>query len=114
MSAVIVLGGSPFKAVEARGAGPGAAEHKRLRPAREQGRPQVARCVQLPGGLALGRAHERRAADGAPLAAGIGVVNGGPRLLSNGSPDITAYAEGFHWPENPEFSRQRGTFSPWL
>lgn len=32
-----------------------------------------------------------------------GVVNGGPRLLSGGSPDITAYAEGFHWPENPEF-----------
>jgi len=42
-------------------------------------------------------------ADGAPLAAGTSVVNGGPRLLSNGSPDITAYAEGFVWPENPEF-----------
>jgi hypothetical protein len=41
--------------------------------------------------------------DGAPLALGTGVVNGGPRLLSNGSPDITAYAEGFVWPENPEF-----------
>jgi hypothetical protein len=26
-----------------------------------------------------------------------------PRLLSNGSPDISAYAEGFVWPENPEF-----------
>jgi hypothetical protein len=32
-----------------------------------------------------------------------GIVNGGPRLLSGGSHDITAYAEGFHWPENPEF-----------
>ncbi|HEX2741258.1 MAG TPA: phosphodiester glycosidase family protein, partial [Rubrobacter sp.] len=42
-------------------------------------------------------------ADGAPLAPGTSVVNGGPRLLSNGSPDITAYAEGFVWPENPEF-----------
>jgi hypothetical protein len=40
---------------------------------------------------------------GGRLARGTGVVNGGPRLLSNGSPDITAYAEGFHWPENPEF-----------
>jgi hypothetical protein len=42
-------------------------------------------------------------ADGAPLAAGTGVVNGGPRLLSNGEPDITAHTEGFVWPENPEF-----------
>jgi hypothetical protein len=42
-------------------------------------------------------------ADGAPLTGRTGVVNGGPRLLSNGSPDITAYAEGFVWPENPEF-----------
>jgi hypothetical protein len=42
-------------------------------------------------------------ADGELLAAGSSVVNGGPRLLSNGSLDITAYAEGFVWPENPEF-----------
>ena len=42
-------------------------------------------------------------ADGSPLAPGTSVVNGGPRLLSNGSPDITAYAEGFVWAENPEF-----------
>jgi Phosphodiester glycosidase len=42
-------------------------------------------------------------ADGAPLATGTGVVNGGPRLLSGGEPDITAYQEGFVWPENPEF-----------
>ena len=45
------------------------------------------------------------AADGATasLAPGTGVVNGGPRLLSNGEPDITAYQEGFVWPENAEF-----------
>jgi hypothetical protein len=40
---------------------------------------------------------------GGRLARGTGVVNGGPRLLSNGSSHITAYAEGFVWPENPEF-----------
>ncbi|MFN6564292.1 MAG: phosphodiester glycosidase family protein [Nostoc sp. ChiSLP01] len=33
----------------------------------------------------------------------LGVINGGPRLLRNGKIDITAYAEGFHWRENPEF-----------
>jgi hypothetical protein len=37
------------------------------------------------------------------LAEGTSVVNGGPRLLINGEPDITAYQEGFVWPENPEF-----------
>jgi hypothetical protein len=42
-------------------------------------------------------------AGSALLAPGTGVVNGGPRLLSNSEPDITAYAEGFVWPENPEF-----------
>jgi Phosphodiester glycosidase/SPOR domain len=42
-------------------------------------------------------------ADSAPLAPGTSIVNGGPRLLSNSEPDITAYAEGFVWPENPEF-----------
>jgi Phosphodiester glycosidase/SPOR domain len=31
------------------------------------------------------------------------IVNGGPRLLRNGRPSINAFAEGFHWPENPEF-----------
>lgn len=42
--------------------------------------------------------------DGAPLAeSGFGVVNGGPRLLSGGSPDITAYAEDFVHPDDPEF-----------
>lgn len=44
-------------------------------------------------------------AEGSPLrlTEPLGIVNGGPRLLRNGNPDITAYAEGFHWPENPEF-----------
>ena len=32
-----------------------------------------------------------------------GVVNGGPRLARGGLTDIPAFAEGFHWPENPEF-----------
>ena len=41
--------------------------------------------------------------EGAPLAGETGVVNGGPRLLSGGSPDITAFAEGFVHPEDPEF-----------
>lgn len=33
----------------------------------------------------------------------IGVINGGPRLLRNREIDITAFAEGFQWQENPEF-----------
>jgi phosphodiester glycosidase/sporulation related protein len=33
----------------------------------------------------------------------LGVVNGGPRLLRSGRRDITAFAEGFVWPEDPEF-----------
>jgi hypothetical protein len=40
---------------------------------------------------------------GATLAGKTGVVNGGPRLLRGGNPDITAYAEGFVYPEDPEF-----------
>jgi hypothetical protein len=40
---------------------------------------------------------------GASLARGTGVVNGGPRLVRKGATDITAYAEGFVSPENPEF-----------
>jgi hypothetical protein len=43
------------------------------------------------------------AVDGADLKGQTGVVNGGPRLLTGGSPDITAFAEGFVYPENPEF-----------
>jgi hypothetical protein len=42
-------------------------------------------------------------AGGATLAGKTGVVNGGPRLLSGGQPDITAYQEGFVYPEDPEF-----------
>jgi hypothetical protein len=59
------------------------------------------------------RAHARPGAEvrvktsfstgGATLAGKTGVVNGGPRLLRGGNPDITAYAEGFVYPEDPEF-----------
>ena len=38
-----------------------------------------------------------------PIVEALGVLNGGPRLLRNSAADITATAEGFHWPENPEF-----------
>ena len=48
----------------------------------------------------LGVASEQGPLDLGPQA---GVVNGGPRLLRGGRKDITAYAEGFHWPEDPEF-----------
>jgi exopolysaccharide biosynthesis protein len=41
--------------------------------------------------------------DGATLEGGTGIVNGGPRLVSNGGEEITAFAEGFVYPENPEF-----------
>jgi exopolysaccharide biosynthesis protein len=34
---------------------------------------------------------------------GTDIVNGGPRLVDNGRTAINAFAEGFHWPENPEF-----------
>ncbi|WP_324988331.1 phosphodiester glycosidase family protein [Hyalangium sp.] len=42
-------------------------------------------------------------AEGAPLPAGAGVVNGGPRLLSDSEPKITAFAEGFVHSDNAEF-----------
>ncbi|HEX8699354.1 MAG TPA: phosphodiester glycosidase family protein [Myxococcaceae bacterium] len=45
----------------------------------------------------------RISAEGAALPAGASVVNGGPRLLRAGTPEITAYAEGFVWADNPEF-----------
>jgi hypothetical protein len=38
-----------------------------------------------------------------PVDKTTGIVNGGPRLLRSGKINITAFAEGFHWPENPEF-----------
>ncbi|MBA2579922.1 MAG: phosphodiester glycosidase family protein, partial [Thermoleophilaceae bacterium] len=38
-----------------------------------------------------------------PLSGPVDVINGGPRLLQGGSARITAFAEGFHWPESPEF-----------
>ncbi len=37
------------------------------------------------------------------LAPGLGVINGGPRLLRDGRPDITASAEGFDRPGDPGF-----------
>jgi Phosphodiester glycosidase/SPOR domain len=37
------------------------------------------------------------------LRPGTGVVNGGPRLVHRGHEAITAFAEGFHWPEDPGF-----------
>ncbi len=38
-----------------------------------------------------------------PIKEALGVINGGPRLLRDGKIDITAFKEGFHWQENPEF-----------
>jgi hypothetical protein len=38
-----------------------------------------------------------------PLAPGLGVVNGGPRLLRAGHPDIAATAEGFDHHDDPGF-----------
>jgi hypothetical protein len=38
-----------------------------------------------------------------PLRRPLGVVNGGPRLLRSGHQAITANAEGFVWPEDPQF-----------
>ena len=46
---------------------------------------------------------ERIFGEGARIGAGTGVVNGGPRLLEGGEQEITAFAEGFVYPENPEF-----------
>jgi Phosphodiester glycosidase len=55
-------------------------------------------------GLAI-ETSARVLADGAPLGLGseLAVVNGGPRLLRAGDAAVTAAAEGFHWPERPEF-----------
>jgi hypothetical protein len=49
------------------------------------------------------RLSERISGEGARVGEGTGVVNGGPRLLEDGEPEITAFAEGFAYPENPEF-----------
>ncbi len=49
------------------------------------------------------RLSERISGEGTRIGAGTGVVNGGPRLLEDGEPEITAFAEGFVYPENPEF-----------
>ncbi|MDR7072392.1 phosphodiester glycosidase family protein [Fictibacillus barbaricus] len=39
---------------------------------------------------------------------GMGIVNGGPRLLKDGKMDIPSTAEGLHQPDNPEFFYQFG------
>ncbi len=49
------------------------------------------------------RVSENVNGDGSVLGNGTGVVNGGPRLVDNGREEITAFAEGFVYPENPEF-----------
>ena len=49
------------------------------------------------------RLSETISGEGARIAGGTGVVNGGPRLLEDGEPEITASREGFVYPENPEF-----------
>ncbi|MBW4498748.1 MAG: phosphodiester glycosidase family protein [Scytonema hyalinum WJT4-NPBG1] len=38
-----------------------------------------------------------------PIEETLGVINGGPGLLRNGKIKITAFTEGFHWQDNPEF-----------
>ena len=38
---------------------------------------------------------------GALAPRGVGIVNGGPRLLRRGAIDVPAFAEGFHYPEDP-------------
>jgi len=40
---------------------------------------------------------------GALSVGAAGIVNGGPRLLRGGAIDIPAFAEGFHYPEDPGF-----------
>lgn len=49
------------------------------------------------------RVSERISGEGAEIVEGTGVVNGGPRLLEDGREEITAYREGFVYPEDPEF-----------
>ena len=49
------------------------------------------------------RVTENVSGDGTVLGNGTGVVNGGPRLVAGGREEITAFAEGFVYPENPEF-----------
>ncbi len=49
------------------------------------------------------RLSENVSGEGARIGEGTGVVNGGPRLLEDGEPEITAFAEGFVYPENSEF-----------
>ncbi|WP_191556310.1 phosphodiester glycosidase family protein [Metabacillus idriensis] len=43
-----------------------------------------------------------------PSREGIGIINGGPRLIRDKKIDIPSTAEGFHQPDNPEFFYQFG------
>lgn len=80
-----------------RGPRPGRAD--RTRAHRDRYRPGRRGCR---GGLGGWPAH---GAPGEPLDVGpsLGIVNGGPRLLSAGAPMIDAAAEGFTHPDDPEF-----------
>lgn len=56
-----------------------------------------------PGAALTSAVHVLADGQPLPLTDHLNVVNGGPRLLRQGVPDITAYAEGFVYPEDPEF-----------
>lgn len=45
-----------------------------------------------------------------PIAGRLGVVNGGPRLVQGARDRITAFAEGFVWPDDPAFYYRFGLF----
>jgi hypothetical protein len=45
-----------------------------------------------------------------PVADDVGVVNGGPRLVAGGRDQITAFAEGFVWLDDPAFFYRFGLF----
>jgi hypothetical protein len=58
--------------------------------------------VRVRARVELRKSTGRRHAE-IPLRRGLGIVNGGPRLLRGGAPAIDAAAEGFTHPGDPEF-----------
>jgi len=56
-----------------------------------------------PGGRIAARETVSAEQGGASALGREGIVNGGPRLLRGGTVDIPAFAEGFHYPEDPGF-----------
>ena len=91
------------------GPGDGAAREHAAAPSRPTA-PSFPAPARAPTGCAPTRNRARPSAsrevvsgDGATLDGGTGVVNGGPRLVEGGAVEITAFAEGFVYPENPEF-----------